>query len=124
MPASSVQAQSALPDTLARIKELTRHKAFDPRNPNRLRALVSAFAHGNQVRFHDASGAGYAFLADQVIALDSFNAMVAARIAQPLAAWRRHEPTRRAAMQNELKRILATPNLSKNLFEVASKSLA
>ena len=72
-----VQAMSSLPGTLDRVKALTRHKAFDFKNPNRLRALVAAFAHANQVRFHDAGGAGYAFLADQIIALDPFSATVA-----------------------------------------------
>ena len=119
-----VQAMSSLPGTLDRVKALTRHKAFDFKNPNRLRALVAAFAHANQVRFHDAGGAGYAFLADQIIALDPFNATVAARVMQPLAAWRRHESGRRELMQRELRRILAQPNVSKNVYEVATKSLS
>ena len=40
------------------LRALKTHPDFDLRNPNRVRALVSSFA-GNQVRFHDASGAGY-----------------------------------------------------------------
>ena len=65
---------------LGRVMGLTAHPAFDPRNPNRLRALVSTFATSNPARFHDPSGAGYRFLADQILALDAFNPMIAARL--------------------------------------------
>jgi aminopeptidase N len=88
-----------------------------------VRALVGAFAQGNQIRFHDASGAGYVFLADEVITLDPINPTTAARLVQPLGAWRRHNPARQALMQRQLERVLATANLSKNTYEMASKSL-
>jgi aminopeptidase N len=120
----ALQAMSSLPDAPARVHALARHPAFDLRNPNRARALIGAFSAGNQVRFHDAGGAGYAFLADQVIALDPINATTAARTVQALGAWRRHDPARQALMKRELERILAVPGLSKNTYEMVSKSLA
>ncbi|MFZ3237000.1 MAG: aminopeptidase N [Stellaceae bacterium] len=120
----SLQARSSLPDTPARVKALAAHPAFERKNPNRVRALVGAFAQGNQVRFHDAGGAGYAFLADEVMAVDPSNPTTAARLVQPLCAWRRHDPARQALMQRELERVLAAPNLSKNTYELVSKSLA
>ena len=120
----SLQAMSRLETTLARVRELTRHPAFDLRNPNRVRALVSAFADGNPVRFHDKSGGGYRFLAEQVMALDPRNPMMAARLLQPLGQWRRHDAARQALMRQELERILALANVSKNTYEIASKSLA
>jgi aminopeptidase N len=89
-----------------------------------VRALVGAFAQGNQIRFHDASGAGYVFLADEVIILDPINPTTAARLVQALGAWRRHDPARQALMQRQLERVLATPNLSTNTYEMVSKSLA
>src|SRR6516225_2374208 len=119
----ALQARSSLPGTPDRVRELTMHPAFERKNPNRVRALVGAFAQGNQIRFHDASGAGYAFLADEVIPLDPINPTTAARLVQPLGAWRRHNPARRALMQRQLERVLATANLSKNTYEMASKSL-
>ena len=119
----ALQARSSLPQTPARVLELTRHPAFTRKNPNRVRALVGAFAQGNQLRFHDASGAGYAFLADEVLALDPANATTAARLVQPLCALRRYDAARQALMRGELERILATPGLSKNTFEMVSKSL-
>ncbi len=119
-----LQARSALPETPARVRALAAHPAFDRRNPNRIRALVGAFAQGNQLRFHDASGAGYAFLADEVIALDPANPLMAARLVQPLGSWHRHEPGRQSLMRRELERVLAAPALSKNTYEMVSKSLA
>ena len=120
----ALQARSSLPQTPDRVQDLTRHPAFERKNPNRVRALVGTFAQANQLRFHDASGAGYRLLADEVIALDPLNPTTAARLVQSLGSWRRHEPARQAMMRRELERVLATPSLSKNTYEVVSKSLA
>jgi aminopeptidase N len=119
----ALQARSSLPGTPNRVRELTMHPAFERKNPNRVRALVGAFAQGNQLRFHDASGAGYAFLADEVITLDPLNPTTAARLVQALGAWHRHDPARQALMRHQLERVLATPDLSKNTYEMVSKSL-
>jgi aminopeptidase N len=118
----ALQALSPLPGTLAAVETLSRHPDFDLRNPNRVRSLVGNFA-SNQVRFHDASGAGYRFLAEKVMALDPLNAQVAARMVTPLGAWRRHDPARQALMQEALRSILSVPGLSRNTYEQVSKSL-
>jgi aminopeptidase N len=119
----AIQAMSPLPDTARTVRALADHPDFDLRNPNRVRALVGSFAGGNQVRFHDASGAGYRFLADTIIALDPMNGQVAARMVSPLGQWRRMDEGRQALMQAELRRILALPGLTTNTYEIASKSL-
>jgi aminopeptidase N len=120
----SVQAASRRAQALDDVKALLQHPAYAPRNPNRVRALVGAFVHGNPLRFHAPDGSGYAFAADQVQAIDGFNPMLAARLAQALARWRRFEPGRRALMRSALERLAATPQLSKDLYEVVSKALA
>ena len=79
----AIQALSPLPGTPSAVEALKSHPDFDLRNPNRVRALVSSFA-GNQVRFHDASGAGYRLYADTIIQLDPTNGQVAARMVSPL----------------------------------------
>jgi aminopeptidase N len=119
----AIQAMAKLgtPDA---VRALSRHPDFDLRNPNRIRALVASFASGNPVRFHDPSGAGYRFLADTIIALDPTNGQVAARMVAPLGQWRRFDPARQALMRDELQRILDVPKLTRNTFEMASKSLA
>jgi aminopeptidase N len=119
-----IQAAAPAADALDRVKRLTGHAAYDAKNPNRIRALVGTFAGANLVRFHDATGGGYRFLADQVIATDKFNPQVAARLVGPLGRWRRYDKQRQALMKAELQRIAAEPSLSKDVFEIASKSLA
>jgi len=120
----SLQAMSRLPQTLARVKELAHHMAFDMRNPNRVRSLLSAFSDGNPVRFHDRSGAGYEFVVDRVLELDPLNPLLAARMLQPMGQWRRHDALRQSLMRGQLERVLTRANLSRNTYEIASKSLA
>jgi aminopeptidase N len=119
----AIQAMSKLPDTLAAVRALSHHPDYDLRNPNRIRALVGSFAAGNPVRFHDATGGGYRFLADTIIALDPPNPQVAARMVSPLGQWRRVDPARQDLMKAELQRILDVPKLSANTHEMVSKSL-
>jgi aminopeptidase N len=120
----SLQARSSLPGTIEAVRELARHPDFNRGNPNRVRALVGAFAQGNQLYFHDASGEGYRFLADEVIALDRANPQTAARLVQPLGQWKRQDAARQGLMRAQLDRILAAPGLSANTYEMVSKSLA
>jgi aminopeptidase N len=120
----SLQARDPAEGALGRVLGLTAHPAFDAHTPNRLRALVSTFANFNPARFHDPSGAGYRFLADQVLAVDGFNPNVAARLMEPLGQWARYKPELGQLMRAELERITRSPGLSKNVFELASKALA
>jgi aminopeptidase N len=119
----AIQARSPAEDALGRVLGLTAHPAFDPKNPNRLRALVQSFASANPARFHAPDGAGYRFLADQILAADRINPSVAARLVEPLGGWRRYRPELGACMRAELQRIVATPGISKNVLELADKAL-
>ncbi|HXV23448.1 MAG TPA: aminopeptidase N [Alphaproteobacteria bacterium] len=120
----ALQAMSRLPDTLERIRRLLQHSAFTYGNPNRVYALIANFGTGNPVRFHASDGSGYRFLADQVLILDRRNPQVASRLLPPLGRWRRQTPARQALMRSELQRVLETPQLSKQTYEIASKGLA
>jgi aminopeptidase N len=119
----SVQANAKLPGTLQAVKQLMLHPAFSLRNPNKVRSLVGVFCSANLTGFHAADGSGYAFLADQVIALDKLNPQVAARMLRLMSRWRRYDPVRQQLMQAEFERVLAQPGLSRDVFEIASKSL-
>ncbi len=119
----ALQARSALPGTIEAVRALTTHSAFTRANPNRVRALVGTFAQANPLHFHAASGAGYAFLADEVLTLDKANPTTAARLVQPLGQWRRYDAARQGLMRAALDRILATPGLSANTREMVAKSL-
>ncbi len=120
----AAQARDPSDQALGGVLGLTAHPDFDGKNPNRLRALVSTFANFNPARFHDPSGDGYRFLADQIIATDAVNPMTAARLVEPLGTWRRYRPELGALMKAQLERIVAVEGLSKNVFELASKALA
>ncbi len=119
----AVQAGSRLPGTLARVTELLAHPAFDLKVPNKVYSLIRAFS-ANHVRFHAADGAGYAFLADQVLALDKLNPQVAARIARGFDRWKRFDEDRKSKSKKQLERIRDTPNLSKDVAEIVGKALA
>jgi aminopeptidase N len=119
----STQAMSPLPDTLQVVKSLMSHPVFTLRNPNKVRALIGAFSQANAVRFHDAGGEGYRFLADSILALDSFNPQIAARLALPFTQWRRYDEQRKALMKTEVERIAKTTGISKDVYEIVSKSL-
>lgn len=124
----SVQATCALPNTLARVKSLQEHTAYDAKNPNKIRSLVSSFCNANAINFHclaaNKTAPGYIFLANQIIQLNSQNPQIASRLLTPLTKWKKYNFIRQNLMRTELKRILAEPNLSKDVFEVVSKSLA
>ncbi len=118
----ALQAGAPRSDTIDTVEALLGHGDFTMKNPNRLRALAGSFA-GNQWVFHAGSGRGYRLLGELIIRADGINPQVAARLVPPLGRWRRFEPGRAALMRAELERIVATPGLSKDVFEQASKSL-
>lgn len=120
----AVQAACPLPGGLERVQALMHHGAFTLKNPNKVRALIGAFANQNHVNFHRIDGAGYRFLADQVIALNALNPQIASRQLTPLTRWRKFDQTRQVLMRAELERILASGELSGDVYEVLSKSLA
>jgi aminopeptidase N len=119
----ALQAMAQRPDAIDVVTGLLGHEAFTLANPNRVRSLLGAFAQANPTGFHRADGAGYALVAEHVLLLDRRNPQVAARLTQPFGRWRRHDPARQALMRSQLERMLATPNLSRDVYEIASKSL-
>jgi aminopeptidase N len=120
----AIQAGSSLPDTLQRVQALMQHAAFSLHNPNKVRSLVGRFCGGNPLRFHAADGSGYRFLGDRVLELDTLNPSIAARLVQTLSRWRRYDADRQALMREQLERIVNKDGLSKDVYEIASRSLA
>ncbi|MEY4684304.1 MAG: hypothetical protein RLZ25_763 [Pseudomonadota bacterium] len=120
----TLQATCRRPGSLASVQALMQHSAFDIRTPNHVRSLIGAFTQSNPANFHTEEGDGYRFLADQVIALNGINPQIASRMLTALTAWRRFDPSRQLLMQGALERVAHTPNLSSDVYEVASKALA
>jgi len=119
-----VQATSSRPGTLELVRELEQHPAFEPNNPNKIRALVAAFASANPVHFHQSSGAGYDFLMEHIQRLNRSNPQIAARLLTPFTRWRKYPEPRREQMRSRLEQLKAQPDLSKDVYEVVSKTLA
>lgn len=120
----AIQAMSSLPDTLDNVHRLLHHPAFTIRNPNKVRALITSFATANQLRFHAGDGTGYALIADKVLELDALNPQVAARLLGAFKSWRQFDPKRRKLMSRQLSRIANTEGISRDVFEIATKTLA
>ncbi|MBA4790281.1 MAG: aminopeptidase N [Rhizobiales bacterium] len=119
----SLQAQIAEPGTLDRVQDLTLLPVFAMTNPNRVRALIGAFAAGNPTQFNRADGAGYDFLVDVVLSLDGKNAQLASRLLSAFKTWRQLEPGRAALAEAALRRVANTPDLSDDVADIASRAL-
>lgn len=118
----SLQASSHLPNTLSKVQSLLKHSAFDINNPNNVYALVGGFS-ANMILFHNKSGNGYDFLMNQVLEIDSKNAIVAARMLQPLTQWKILDDMRGKLMRIKLQQLSGFKHLSKDVFEVVEKSI-
>lgn len=119
----AIQAASKLPGTLASVRELMKHDAFDIKNPNKVYALIGTFGARNPYSFHVETGEGYAFLREVVHQLDKLNPQVAGRMVNPLTQWRRYDKERQALMRQQLEVLLHDKKLSKDLYELVTKSL-
>jgi aminopeptidase N len=117
--------QATAPTTdVATVRELMQHPAFTLRNPNRARSLVAAFCFNNPVQFHAPDGSGYAFWAEQVIALDALNPQVASRLSRAMDRWRRYLPSLQAHMKKALTQVSGQGKLSNDVREVVTKAVA
>ena len=119
----AVQAGSRLPGTLADVRRLAAHPAFDVRNPNKVYALIRMFC-SNQARFNAADGSGYDFAAEKLSEIDALNPQVAARIARAFDRWKRFDAGRRSRARGALERLRDSGRLSKDSSEIVQRALA
>ena len=119
----ALQAMSTLSDAPERVKTLTKHPLFSLKNPNKVRALIGAFANMNPTGFARADGAGFRLVADIVLEVDGFNPQVSARMLGAFKTWRMLEPGRQKLAKEELQRISSHEKLSRDLFEIVTKTL-
>ncbi len=117
----SMQA-TAGENALKTVKKLLKHESFSPTNPNKVRALIGAFA-ANPTALHKRDGSGYDFIVEQTLAIDKINPQIAAAIPAPLGKWKKFDAERQTLIKAALARILNTLDLSPNTYEIASKSL-
>lgn len=119
----AVQATVPDLDTLVKVRELMGHPAFVFKNPNRVRALLGSFAMANPVAFNRSDGAGYEFMAEQIVALDRLNPQTAARLAGCFGRWSRFNQLRQELIKTQLEKIMQTASISSDLYEVVSRTL-
>ncbi|AOJ87439.1 MULTISPECIES: aminopeptidase N [unclassified Burkholderia] len=119
----AAQRGTSTQPTLAKVRKLMAHPAFNLKNPNRARSLIFSFCAANPAQFHAADGSGYAFWAEQVLALDAINPQVAARLARSLELWRRFTPALRDRMRDALEQVAAGAK-SRDVREIVEKALA
>ncbi|XAH25304.1 aminopeptidase N [Xylophilus sp. GW821-FHT01B05] len=110
-------------DILPAVKKLMAHPDFSLKNPNRARSVIFSFCSANPGAFHRADGAGYAFWAEQVKALDAINPQVAARLARALDRWSKLAEPYRQQARDAIARVAAVPTLSKDTREVVDRAL-
>ena len=118
----SLQAVAETTDINA-VRKLTQHPAFTLKNPNRARSLIFSFCNGNPSQFHAADGSGYAFWAEQVIALNKLNPQVAARLVRTLDHWKKYKPALKKQMQSALQKVAAIKGLSRDVHEVVERTM-
>ena len=119
----SLQAVAEATDVKA-VRKLMTHPAFTLKNPNRARSLIFSFCNGNPAQFHALDGSGYAFWAEQVIALNAINPQVAARLVRTLDHWKKYRPALKKQMQAALQKVAGSNGLSKDVQELVVKALA
>ena len=119
----AAQAQSALPDALDRVRDLTSHPLFSYAMPNKVRALIGNFALQNPLQFNRADGAGYQFVAGEVLKIDALNPQIAARMLGCFRSWKSLEPGRRAHARKALQGVAKSETISRDVFEIVTKML-
>jgi aminopeptidase N len=102
---------------------LMTHPAFSLQNPNRVRALIGTFCAANPSKFHAIDGSGYRFLVEILLALNSINPQVAARLIVPLIQFKRLDEERKVLIRTELQKLAARPDLARDLYEKVSRAL-
>ncbi|OUS22096.1 aminopeptidase N [Rhodobacterales bacterium 59_46_T64] len=116
-------AFTAPEETAEAAARMTHHADFNAKNPNRFRAVFGALA-GHHGGFHHASGAGYALLADHLIALDPINPQTTARMMSAFSTWTRYDADRQTLARAALDRIAATDGLSPDTSEMVGRILS
>lgn len=118
----AAQGQSQMAKTYETICALLKNPSYNEKVPNFVRALLGTFLQ-NQFHFHESSGRGYDLIARQIVRLDRINPYVAAGLAQGFKKYAKLDDKRKEHMRGSLEDILKAPDLSPNVFEIASKCL-
>jgi aminopeptidase N len=118
----AVQASSERDEAYDKVLKLLKSDVYDENVPNLVRSLVGAFSQ-NKVQFHHASGRGIEFVAEQIKKIDKINPQVASRLAAAFRDLKKMPADLQAKARTKLEEIVAIDGLSKNVYEIVSKTL-
>lgn len=120
LTAQAMAADDSVYDTLLKLEKSS---IYDRTIPNLVRSLFGPFT-ANKVQFNHPSGRGYKLISDRILELDKINPQVASRFAGTFKDYKRTPDHLQQMMKVELERIIKTEGLSKNVYEIISKTLA
>ncbi len=118
----SILSASEREGTLDRVIALQNDEVYDEKVPNLVRSLIGVFAR-NYKHFHSKDGSGYKFVADKIIEIDKINPQMASGLCAAFKIYEKLTQTNKKMMKIELKRVISTHSLSKNVYEIISKIL-
>ncbi len=118
----AILAASGREGTLDRVMALQNDAVYDEKVPNLVRSLIGVFAR-NYKYFHSKDGHGYKFVTHKIIEIDKINAQMASGLAGAFKVYEKMNPHNKTLIKNELEDLIATPSLSKNVYEIISKIL-
>lgn len=117
-----LQASQRHDGVLATVKEISEGDLFDWRRPNIVNALFGCFAR-NWWGFHREDGAGYELITEAIKKLNGSNPQLAARLVRPMTEWQSLDADRQQKLRAQLKVIAEMPDVSPDVYEIASKSM-
>ncbi len=97
--------------TVDDIKSLMQTPGFNPKNPNQIRASLGAFLY-NLAQYHDPDGRGYALAIDQILEIETFNPLLAHRLAKNALMDCEKLPKHQQALMLEAAKRLLSPQVS------------
>ena len=116
------EANSPIEGAFERVQHLEKLDVYDVAVPNLVRSVWGGFIH-NYTHFHHPSGQGYQMMTDKIIEIDRFNPQMASALARSFRLFKKLPPGQKDSMREQLTRIQETPKLSKNTYEIVSKTL-
>lgn len=119
----NVQASSESEATYDTVLKLLESDIYDKNVPNLVRSLIGVFA-ANKSQFAHESGRGIKFISKQIKEIDQINPQVASRLCAAFRDLKKMPTNLQSIARAELEEIIEIKTLSKNSYEIISKTLA
>ena len=117
----SAQVIMAHPNYLNKVvKDLTNHRDFSLKTPNRIRSVLGAFS-ANTAGFHQENGENYELFSDWILKVDPINPQVAARMCSAFETWKRYDVNRQKLIKMQIDKILEANTISKDTKEMLTR---